>query len=92
MVLLSFGNLSHFEPRSGGTLLLVLTRRVGERLTIGEDIKLTVLAVRNNRVRLGLDAPAEITVVRDEVGEEKAQRLRELAADRSTKSDHSHEE
>ena len=63
--------------------MLVLTRRVGERLTIGDDIKLTVLSVRNNRVRLGLDAPAEVTVVRDEVGEEKAKKLREIAADRS---------
>ena len=61
----------------------MLTRRVGERLTIGDDIKLTVLSVRNNRVRLGLDAPAEVTVVRDEVGEEKAKKLREISADRS---------
>jgi len=47
--------------------MLVLTRRVGERVVIGEDIVLTVLEVRSDGVRLGIDAPRSVTVNRAEV-------------------------
>lgn len=47
--------------------MLVLSRRVGERLMIGDDIVLTVLEVRSDGVRLGIDAPRSIAVNRAEV-------------------------
>ena len=47
--------------------MLVLSRRVGERIVIGEDIVLTVVEVRNDTVRLGIDAPRHISVNRAEV-------------------------
>lgn len=47
--------------------MLVLSRRVGERLVIGDDIVVTVIEVRNDGVRLGIDAPRSIAVHRAEV-------------------------
>lgn len=48
--------------------MLVLTRSVGERLVIGDgEITLTILDVRGNQVRLGIDAPKDIPVHREEI-------------------------
>jgi carbon storage regulator len=47
--------------------MLILTRRVGETLMIGNEITVTVLDVRGNQVRLGIAAPKEVPVHREEV-------------------------
>lgn len=47
--------------------MLVLSRRVGEQIVIGEDVVLTVVDVRNDTVRLGIEAPRHVTVNRAEV-------------------------
>lgn len=47
--------------------MLILTRRVGERVMIGDDVSVTVLAVNGNQVRIGVHAPAEISVHREEI-------------------------
>ena len=47
--------------------MLVLTRRVNERIVIGDNIVVTVLEVHGEQVRLGIDAPREIKVSREEV-------------------------
>lgn len=47
--------------------MLVLTRRIGERLRIGSDIEVVVLEVRGREVRLGITAPASVPVHREEV-------------------------
>ena len=47
--------------------MLLLTRRVGEAVIIGDDVKLTVLGVRGNQVRLGVDAPKTVSVHREEI-------------------------
>lgn len=49
--------------------MLVLSRRLGETLVIGEDIKITVLGIQGNQVRIGIDAPKEISVHREEVAQ-----------------------
>ena len=49
--------------------MLILTRRVGESLMIGDDIKLTVLEITGAQVRLGIDAPTSVPVHRREVYE-----------------------
>lgn len=49
--------------------MLILTRRVDERIFIGEDITLCVLDIEGNRVRLGLEAPKEIAILREEIHE-----------------------
>ena len=47
--------------------MLVLSRRLGEKLIIGDDVKITVLGISGNQVRLGIDAPREIPVHREEI-------------------------
>ena len=47
--------------------MLILTRKSGESLMIGEDISVTVLGVKGNQVRIGIDAPKDISVHREEV-------------------------
>ena len=47
--------------------MLILTRRVGETLNIGDDITVTVLGVQGGQVRLGVNAPKEVAVHREEI-------------------------
>lgn len=47
--------------------MLILTRRVGETLKIGDDVNVTVLGVKGNQVRIGVDAPKEVSVHREEI-------------------------
>lgn len=47
--------------------MLILTRRVGETLTVGDDVTVTVLSVRGNQVKLGINAPPDIAVHREEI-------------------------
>lgn len=47
--------------------MLILTRRVGETLMIGDDVTVTVLAVKGNQVRVGINAPREVSVHREEI-------------------------
>ena len=47
--------------------MLILTRRIGETVNIGEDVEVTVVAVKGNQVRLGIKAPKDINVVREEL-------------------------
>ena len=49
--------------------MLILTRRMGENLRIGDDIVVTVLGVRHNQVRLGITAPRNVEVHREEIFE-----------------------
>jgi carbon storage regulator len=65
--------------------MLVLSRRVGERLVIGDDIVVTVIEVRSDGVRLGIDAPREVRVHRAEVLEAvRAANVEAVAADDRT--------
>lgn len=47
--------------------MLILTRRMGESLMIGDEVSVTVLGVKGNQVRLGINAPKDISVHREEI-------------------------
>ncbi|MGB1799571.1 MAG: carbon storage regulator CsrA [Gammaproteobacteria bacterium] len=47
--------------------MLILTRRVGESLMIGDEVNVTVLGIRGNQVRIGVDAPKDVAVHREEI-------------------------
>jgi carbon storage regulator len=67
------------EAQPEGSLsMLILTRRTGESLRIGDDVEVTVMAVNGSQVRIGIKAPRNIAVDREEIAERK-QREREPA-------------
>ena len=66
--------------------MLVLSRRVGEAIVIGEDMRVVVLEVRGDLVRLGIEAPRHVTVHRKEVFEQIREENRR-AAETATASD-----
>lgn len=49
--------------------MLILTRRVGETLMVGDEITITVLGVKGNQVRIGVNAPKNVAVHREEIYE-----------------------
>ena len=49
--------------------MLILSRRVGESVMIGDDVSITVLRVKGNQVRLGVNAPKSVAVQREEISE-----------------------
>ncbi|WP_322627938.1 carbon storage regulator CsrA [Halothiobacillus sp.] len=47
--------------------MLILTRRIGEVLRVGDDVSITVLGIKGNQVRIGIDAPKDVSVHREEI-------------------------
>lgn len=68
--------LSTFEVL---VIMLILTRRVGETLMIGDEVTVTVLGVKGNQVRIGVNAPRDVQVHREEIYE-RIKREQEEAA------------
>ena len=59
--------------------MLLLTRKLGENIRIGDDVKITIVEVKGNHVKLGIDAPPNVKVHREEIYEriqEEARRAR----------------
>lgn len=71
--------------------MLILTRRAGETVMIGSDVTITVLGVKGNQVRIGINAPKDVAVHREEIYEriqsEKAASKSEQTAEATTGAD-----
>ena len=73
--------------------MLILTRRVGEALMIGDQTKIIVLGVKGSQIRLGIDAPKEIQVHREEIFEKiKAENKSKLSSTKEPQEDDTVEE
>jgi carbon storage regulator len=48
-------------------MMLILTRRMGETIIVGDSVKFTVLGIKGNQVRIGVDAPKDLAVHREEI-------------------------
>jgi carbon storage regulator len=66
-VMFSPSNLEPAFESKGEKNMLILTRRVGESLIIGDDVVVNVLGVKGNQVRIGVDAPKDVSVHREEI-------------------------
>jgi carbon storage regulator len=65
---IEFSNIDYVHIH-GGFPMLVLTRKIGEKIQIGDGITVTVLDVKGARVRIGIDAPDNVRIVRGELVE-----------------------
>ncbi len=75
--------------------VLVLTRKLGENIRIGDDVKITVLEVRSGQVKLGIEAPPEVKVHREEIYtriQEESQRAQRWKPEAGTLPDSSNQD
>jgi carbon storage regulator len=59
-----------FIGKITGVIMLILSRKIGEKIVIGHDVFVTVLEVRGDNVKLGMDAPKHISIHREEIYQE----------------------
>ncbi len=69
--------------------MLILTRKIGESLIIGDDVEVTVLGTKGNQVRIGIDAPKDVSVHRKEIYEKIQEERGQEPGERESSDDSS---
>ena len=80
VIIYDLGTGMNRKLQRGSSCMLILTRRIGEVVAIGDEIRLTVLGVRGNQVRMGVKAPANVAVHREEIYKRVLAERREAAS------------
>ena len=60
--------------------MLILTRKINESITIGDDIRITITKIARGQVGIGIDAPKDVKILRDELGDYMDENLDEIIA------------
>ncbi len=63
---------SESQTSTGRWLMLVLSRKLGEKIVIGENIRITVVKIDRNQIRIGIEAPGDVPVFREEIAPQRA--------------------
>lgn len=64
---IEFGKWRFSQGATEGTNMLILTRKPGESLYIGDDVKITIVEIKGHQIRVGIDAPKELRIYREEI-------------------------
>ncbi len=67
--------------RQGGDVMLILTRRIQEAIRVAENVRIVVLGIKGSQVRIGIEAPEEVVVDREEIYLRKQAESRKSHAD-----------
>jgi len=67
--------------------MLILTRKSNEKIFIGDDVVLVVLGIENNRVKLGIDAPSNISILREEIVDDSRNRKNDSKNDSNVEAE-----
>jgi carbon storage regulator len=78
------GLILHPIPGVTGAIMLVLTRKIGEEIVISDNIRIMVVAIKGDKVRIGINAPIDVVVDRQEVHDKRRNALSDVSAVMST--------
>ena len=79
----AYGVHPYTQPTAQVVHMLILTRRIGETIKIGDEVSITILDAKGGGIKIGINAPKEISVHREEIYDKIARESKNAASDNS---------